>query len=223
MIHVEMPDPPPQYVARVRTPGEAFLAVNPHPTGKEWSGRQYWSAIHGTLYSNMNGICSYCATFTPRRRGLESVDHTSIDHFVPKARAPSLAYEWSNFRLCRARLNHRKGQHEDVIDPYVVADGWFRLSFTTFLLYPDPNLSGDEKQKINDTIARLELNQDDKLVQERLRAVYAYADGKLPRRRLRRFYPFIASEMAAQNFDGVHLPKFRDLLTNRKIRASLGL
>lgn len=223
MIHVDMPPPPPHYHAKVRVPGDAFLATTPHPTGKQWNGRDYWSGIHGTLYSNLNGVCSYCATFTPRRRGSKSVDHTSIDHFVPKAKEPSLAYEWSNFRLCRARLNNRKGEHEDVIDPYALADGWFRLNFTTFLLYPAPNLSEDQKQKVNDTITRLELNKDDRLVQERLRAVYAYADGRLSRRRLSRFYPFIASEMAAQDFDAVHLPKFRRLLANPKIRSSFGL
>lgn len=223
MIHVDMPTPPPHYHAKVRLPGDAFLATTPHPTGKEWNGRQYWSEIHGTLYSNLNGVCSYCATFTPRRRGSGSVDHTSIDHFVPKAKEPSLAYEWSNFRLCRARLNNRKGEHEDVIDPYTLANGWFRLSFTTFLLYPDPHLPAGEKQKVNETIMRLGLNQDDKLVQERLRAVYAYADGKLSHGRLRRFYPFIASEMVAQDFDAAHLPKFRHLLTNPEVRNRLGL
>lgn len=223
MIPVAMPAPAPQYHAKVQVPGQAFLAATPHPAGKEWHGKNYWSAIHGTLYSNMKGICSYCATFTPRRPGATSIDHTSIDHFVPKAKEPSLAYEWSNFRLCRARLNHRKGEHEDVLDPYVLGDGWFRLDFTTFLLYPDPNLSEDEKQRVKNTIIRLELNKDDRLVQERLRAVCAYADGQLTPRRLWQFYPFIASEIAAQDFDVVHLPRFRRLLANPKIRSSFGL
>lgn len=223
MIHVDMPSPPPHYYMNVRTPGEMFLATNPHPTGKEWNGRQYWSKIHGALYSSLNGICSYCATYTPRRYSAASVDHTSIDHFVLKAKNPSLAYEWENFRLCRSKLNNRKGEHDDVLDPYALANGWFRLSFTTFLLYPEPSLPESEQQKVTDTIARLELNQDDKLVQERLRAVYAYADGKLPLGRLKQFYPFIAIEMAAQNFDVTHLPKYRRLLANPRIRSSLGL
>lgn len=110
-----------------------------------------------------------------------------------------------------------------MLDPYALANGWFRLSFTTLLLYPEPSLPEGEQQKVADTIARLELNQDDKLVQERLRAVYAYADGKLTLGRLERFYPFIAIEMAAQNFDATHLPKYRRLLANPKIRSSLGL
>ncbi|PMS25284.1 hypothetical protein C0Z19_10045 [Trinickia soli] len=142
---------------------------------------------------------------------------------MPKTKDPSLAYEWSNFRLCRAKLNHRKGEHDDVLDPYVLAEGWFRFNFTTFELYPDPDLSDDDKKKVNATIVRFELNEDDNLVQERLRAVYAYADGKLTREQLTRLYPLIASEMVAQDFDVKHLPRFRRLLENPRVRDGLGI
>lgn len=136
---------------------------------------------------------------------------------------PSLAYEWSNYRLCRAKLNNRKSDFEDIIDPCTIQNGWFRLNFATFELFPDPALSNEKKQKVQDSIVRLELNQDDSLVQERVMAVYAYADGKLPFQRLTQYYPFIASEMKAQNFDIAHLPGFQRLLLNPKVRSSLGL
>lgn len=223
MIHVDIPAPPPHYHTQVREPGNTFLLNNPHPSKTDWDRHRYWSKIHGALYSNLHGICSYCATYTPRRQDQRFIDHTSIDHFVPKGKIPALAYEWTNFRLARAKLNNRKGEHEDVIDPYALADGWFRLSFTTFLLYPDPNLPDNHKQNVTDTIERLELNLDDKLVQERTMAVYAYADGKLHREKLIRFYPFIASEMTSQDFDTVHLPKFRRILRNPIIRSRFGL
>lgn len=222
MIRVAMPPEPAHHDAQVRVPGRAFLTDVPHPSTKQWNRNRYWSLVHDALYDGLGGICSYCATYTPRRRS-PGVDHTSIDHFVPKGRVPELAYEWSNFRLSRSKLNTLKGNFEDVIDPYVVVDGWFRLSFSSFKLYPEPSLTQDEKLRIERTIARLELNQDDKLVEQRSRAVYMYADGQLTFAYLQRYYPLIAHEMLAQDFDVHHLPKFKQLLANPRIRNSLGL
>lgn len=221
MIRVVLPPPPPHFQASVRVPGQTFIAASPHPTGEEWQRHAYWRKVHSYLYTSLRGICSYCATFTPRRSGSTSVDHTSIDHFVPKSRSPGLAYEWANYRLCRARLNHRKDNNEDVLDPCAIQNGWFRLSFTTFSISPDPGLPGDQQKQVHDSIARLKLNDDDAYVNERARAIYSYADGKLSLVHLARFYPFIAAEIAFQDFDVMHLPSYRSILQNPRLRAAL--
>jgi len=221
MIRVQAPPPPPFYEARVRARGEAFLKANPFPTRDDWQRHRYWSRIHPYLHKRLRGICSYCASFTPHRRAPASVDHTSIDHFVPKSRNRNLAYEWTNLRLCRTRLNHRKADFEDVLDPYTVQDGWFRLSFTTFVLFPDPTLPEDRQQQVRDTISRLELNDDDTYVNERALAVYSYADDRLSLTELGRFYPFIAAEMVSQDFDVAYLPQFKVHLASPRLRGAL--
>lgn len=222
MIRVQLPAAPVDYEAKVRNPGHAFLAANPHPTGDAWKAHRYWNRTHGYLYAQLRGICVYCSAYTPRRPSAKSVDHTSIDHYVPKSRGNHLqAYEWTNFRLCRARLNNRKADFEDVLDPCTIQGGWFQLNFTTFALLPDPALAAGLQQQVLDSIDRLRLNDDDAYVNERARAVYGYADKKLPFAELSRRYPFIACEMVAQDFDLAHLPRFRAALANPRIRAVL--
>ncbi len=222
MIQVTLPQPPVNYETAVRAPGIAFLTGNPHPTRDDWDNHSYWRAIHGYLHGELRGICAYCASYTPRRARAVSVDHSSIDHFVPKSHPPhAQAYEWTNFRLARSRLNHRKANFRDVLDPCAISNGWFRLSFVTFSLSPDSTLSGSQQQQVRDTIVRLGLNTDDGYVTERARAVFRYADGKLPFAELTRLYPFVATEITAQNFDVTHLPRFKMRLANPQFRAVL--
>lgn len=221
MIRVQVPLPPPTYETQVRVPGQAFLTANPAPTRTDWQRHRYWRHIHSDLYEQVHGICSYCASFTPRRRSPASVDHTSIDHFVPKSRNSALAYEWANFRLCRARLNNRKADFDDVLDPYMIQDGWFRLSFMTFALSPNPTLPEERQREVRNSIARLELNSDDSYVNERARVIYSYADSKLSFAELTKRYPFIAAELASQDFDLVYLPHFKLVLANPRSRGAL--
>lgn len=222
MIRTQLPTAPAHYEAQVRIPGHAFLAINLHPTGDDWRKHNYWSRIHGYLYTQLRGICMYCSDYTPRRPSAKSLNHTSVDHYVPKSLNNHLqAYEWTNFRLCRARLNNRKSDFEDVLDPCAIQDRWFQLNFTTFALFPNPAIPTDLQQKVRDTIARLGLNDDDAYVNERARAVYGYADKKISFEELSRRYPFVAAEMVAQDFDSVHLTNFEAALATPRIRAVL--
>lgn len=221
MIRVSLPPPPDNYESQVRAPGQTFLSINPHPTRSDWQQHRYWSAIHNYLYGRLNGICAYCSTFTPQRHEPASLNHTSIDHFVPKSVNHALAYEWTNFRLCRERLNNRKSSFQDVLDPCAIQNGWFRLNFTTFALSPDPGLPANRQQQVRDTLGRLQLNLDDAYVNERAQAVYRYADNQLNFATLARYYPFIAIEMLAQKFDEMHLPRFQVELAKPRIRAVL--
>jgi hypothetical protein len=214
MIPVSLPSPPAHYQSRVREPGLLFLAATPNPTSDEWGQHRYWQRIHGYLYNRHKGICVYCASWTPhpRRRG---VDHTSIDHFVPKSKDPALAYEWSNFRMVRAKLNNRKDSFEDVLDPCTLQPGWFRLNFTTFLLEADAALPARERMQVAATIQRLLLNGDPAYVNERARVVYRYAAGNMSFFDVEKFYPFIASEMLSTNFDLVFKPSIVAVLAKR--------
>lgn len=214
MIPVHLPAPPAHYQTAVRQPGLRFLAATPNPTSKQWSNHRYWQNIHGDLYTWHNGVCVYCASWTPRPRG-RAVDHTSIDHFVPKSKNRAFAYEWSNFRLVRSKLNHRKDNFQDVLDPCTLQFGWFRLNFTTFYLEPDIGLSAQDRTQVTATIRRLLLNGDTSYVYERARVIYRYAAGRMTFADVQRLYPFIASEMQAKDFDTVLRPCFVAALAKR--------
>jgi hypothetical protein len=168
VIQVTQYTPPSHYANQVREKGRRFLARVPNPTSSQFKKHAYWRDIHDDLYKLYNGICSYCASWTPRTPDAGN-NHTSVDHFIPKATLPSHAYEWSNYRLCRARLNSFKSNSLVVVDPFFIGPNWFVIDFTSFLLKPNPSAAVNltAKLRIQKTIDCLHLNDND-YVQERL-------------------------------------------------------
>ncbi len=212
MIRVMLPQPPAEYESRVKARGEAFLRRCPSPSQAEWRKHRYWQQVHTYLYNELQGICSYSASWTPRKNPPADTDQTSIDHYVPKAVDASQAYEWNNFRLCRSRLNQRKGKHRDVLDPCATGDDWFIINFTTFRIEPDPGCPPGRKAKVLATICRLELNQDRDYVYERIRVIRYYVQGHMALGDLVRKYPFIAQQMTKQDFDTRYKPRIAAFL-----------
>ena len=106
-------------------------------------------------------------------------------------------------------MNNRKGNHNDVLDPFTLPDRWFTLDFTSFLVFPYSALSGSKRNRVQETINRLELNTDNDYVQERVNVVQEYCIGKWTLATLDDFWPFIAREMIAQDFDTLFLPSMR--------------
>ena len=215
MIRVTLPSAPAHYRTSVRIPGEAFLKHNPSPSNKDWSNHAYWRKIHHDLYKGHRGICVYCSSWTPRaKHSPRGLDHTSVDHFVPKSLAPKKAYEWSNFRLCRTRLNHKKDNYLDVLDPCTVTDGWFIIDFTTFQIRPAPGLPQAVESSVISTIDRLQLNVDNDYVDERIAVIREYALDRLSLPQLQSKYPFIAQQIQTQNFDMQFKVRFRAFFRN---------
>ncbi len=184
------------------------MARQPHPTASEFRKHAYWTEIHDDLYRDYKGICAYCASWTPRSPG-GRLDHTSVDHFLPKSLNPLLAYEWDNFRLCRARLNANKGDQLSVIDPLYVINGWFTLDFTTFLIAPNDSSPAYIQYHVNESITTLGLNADD-YVNERIGVIKEYCLGSTSLSDLKSFYPFIATEIVRVDFDRTLKPEMRD-------------
>lgn len=209
MIRVMLPPEPPHYHKRVKNPGEAFLSTNPNPSGTEWDRHRYWREIHDDLYQWHGGICVYCASWTPRRQSPGNIHHTSVDHFIPKSEDPNSAYEWTNFRLCRARLNNKKDNHLDVMDPRAIRNGWFSLDFFTFRVEPATGLPSFAIAAVRTTITRLELNDDQDYVEERIAVIQAYSLDLLPFSQVQARYPFIAQQMQYQEFDTRFKPRWR--------------
>jgi uncharacterized protein (TIGR02646 family) len=199
VIRIQKYPPPAHYFTRVHKPGNAYLLRNPQPTSSELSRHSYWRAIHDDLYRLYNGICAYCSSWTPRTPS-GSVDRTSVDHFIPKSSDPILAYDWENFRLCRARINNNKGDSHIVIDPFHVQDGWFQIDFTTFLIISKENVPQYLQSRITGTIDVLGLN-DSEYVEERLEVIKQYCQQAVTLAELQRLYPFIAFEIIRTDFD----------------------
>ena len=200
---IQAPEPN-NFEKRVRVPGRAFLLKTPFPAGAQWKGREYWRNAIPDLRHAYSNICAYCSSYTVDS---EQPKHNSVDHFIPKSVKPSLAYEWQNYRLCRARLNNRKDNHQDVLDPFKLTTETFLMDFRTFLLKPNPALSQSRRDLVKLTIKRLALNDDNDYVRERIGAIREYCLGQVTLAQLSTKYPFIAYEMKRQDFDRTFLPQ----------------
>ena len=210
MIPVAPAVEPADFDMRVRQPGAAFLRTTPHPNASAWGSHDYWRKTIGDLLVAYHKMCAYSGSWTKANvSGMSTLQDSSVDHFIPKSSAPSEAYEWANFRLSRARLNNRKANHNDVLDPFTLPDRWFTLDFQSFLVFPNSALSGSKRKRVQETIDRLELNADNDYVQERVNVVQEYCLGQWTLATLDEFWPFIAREMKAQDFDTVFLPSMQ--------------
>jgi hypothetical protein len=186
-------EPKPEYSTfdlTVRKPGLAFLASTPHPNNKEWNKNSYWSRAKSELRAAYAGICAYTCRYL--------VAGGSLDHFIPRLKAPMLAYEWSNFRYCRQNVNSRKGSKEGVLDPFSIEDGWFVLDISSGLISANPELKSADRQKIKVSIDILGLNNVDEYVQERTDAALDFARGRVDFSSLTEQFPYVASEIERQ-------------------------
>lgn len=193
MIPVRPEPEYPEFDSEVRRPGRAFLKNNPHPSNRDFRSHAYWRKAAGHLKAAYSSLCAYTS--------LHLVDVSSVDHFRPKTKYPNLAYEWSNYRLARQKINQRKGDAEDVIDPFQVKSGWFVLDLPSCLIRPGDGLNQRARDRVNATIATLKLNADDHLVQERCDWLTELAQGEVTLNFLNRRYPFLAVEVRRQGVE----------------------
>lgn len=183
----------PEFDARVRQPGLTFLKGNRNPSDKDFKKHNYWSRAAKNLHKVYRGCCAYTT--------LRLLDTGSVDHFRPKTKYPYLAYEWDNYRLARQKINARKGNREEIVDPFTVQIGWFVLDLPSCLILPGNGLKQDLRKKVNSTINILGLNDDDRLVQERCDLLVNLADGDITMNFLDQRYPFLSTEVKRQGVE----------------------
>ncbi|NMH26543.1 HNH endonuclease family protein [Flavobacterium silvaticum] len=200
MIQIVQHNEPANFDTDVRIPGTNFLAIVPHPSKKQFQPHKYWNRIHNDLYVLYDGICAYCASWTPRRATPSDPNYTSVDHYIPKSKNPGLAYDWLNYRLCRARMNANKADSLEVLDPFFIQNGWFVIDFTSFLILPNSSIEPWKASRIEKSIEILGLNDND-FVDQRLDIIYSYSQETISFADLSSTYPFIAMEMKRQDFD----------------------
>ena len=197
MIHVVPQPEPASFDRNVRQKGLAWLqkkgiALNqPLPPGVNI--HSYWGKeCLDELYSTYGGHCAYLAVFIER-----VVGSPTVDHFIPKSQRVDLAYEWANYRLACSRMNSRKGNYSDVLDPFEIETGWVHLELITGHIYPSEELPPLRKEAVQATINRLRL--DDCMSRDlRTQHYDEYLKEGRNANRLKRLSPFVWSEAQRQ-------------------------
>lgn len=190
-----MQDEPANFEAKVRIPGNNFLASNPNPNGKQFKPNSFWKTAKKELHAAYKGVCAYTCMYI-------MLPDSSVDHFLPKSSHPGLAYEWKNYRLSAPRVNLYKGDSIELIDPVGMTDKLFNLDFPSCLVIPAQGLGDALRARVDRTIEKLKLNLDDTFVQERCDMMVEYARGDVTLEFLSRRYPFLALEVKRQGLEG---------------------
>ena len=187
MIHVLARPAPAGFAVKVGVPGAAYLANNPTSKPKEkWEA--HWREALPDLAGTYKHICAYYCC-----RVEEVTGAGSVDHYLPKSKHRALAYTWSNFRFACSRMNARKHNGNNVLDPFVVPDGWFELDFATMAVRAAnlPNVL--DVARVQATIDKLKLN-DATSLRERLSRWRLYNGVRADADILIEYAPFIALE-----------------------------
>ncbi|MCQ1764725.1 hypothetical protein NOJ28_04205 [Neorhizobium galegae] len=174
-----------------RTAGRRHATISAQPSAIP-SDRfpPYWRSAIPLLMTAYNEISGYtCFRIHP------VTGAASADHFVAKSTNWRKVYTWSNYRLCCARMNSRKNDFTDVLDPFDVLVDSFQLELLAFQVKPNPLLVDDDKLKVNDSIRRLGLNE---FCSQREEDAEAYWAGDLSLSVLKRESPFVAYELHRQ-------------------------
>ena len=208
MIRVTPASEPSTFNDRVRVPGLRAIAemigeIPLRAAGRRFkkvAGRRedipsssfpaYWTDALDDLMRAYRQICSYsCFRIHPVTGGV------SADHFAAKSRKWDKVYEWSNYRLACTRLNARKKDFGDVLDPFKIGKDWFQLELVGFQVIPNPKLNKATRDQVQQTIDRLRL---DDFRRSRERDAENYWAGEISLNVLTEESPFVAQELRRQ-------------------------
>lgn len=208
MIRVEQAPEPADFDKKVRQPGQRAIAEMtgtlglPKRTGRpraviassadEIPADKFpplWTEALSDLLEGYGRVCAYMSFYIERVTGA-----ASVDHMLPKSVDWRDIYEWRNYRLACSLMNSRKNDYRDVLDPFEIEDGWFRLELVAYQVIPAPDLPAEIHEKVQATIERLKLNHYEclKLREEYVEEFYR---GDISEDRLRRRAPFLAREI----------------------------
>ena len=204
MIRVQSQPEPRDFDRKVRQPGLMFLRRWPNPKWATLKKKNYWTRATDQLRVAYSGVCAYTAMYL--------MGDASVDHYYPKSKYPRLAYEWTNYRYTSPRINSRKGDSEEVVDPFLVGTGWFVLGLPDCLVRAGDALDDALRQRVDTTIDVLGLNADDRLVQERCDLLMELADGNVTMAFLDKRYPFLSAEVRRQGVE----EKLRQMFLRRR-------
>ena len=150
MIPVKRTLAPSDFNAKIGKVPKSFPL--PPVSEKFWLGKKHWRKVLSDLYHSYDRTCAFAAVRIERVTGFRSVEH-----FKPKGKYPALAYDWDNFRLVCGLMNGRKGDHEDVLDPFDIPENIFTLDLVSGDILVSPQCPEKIRKRAELTIARLRL------------------------------------------------------------------
>jgi uncharacterized protein (TIGR02646 family) len=193
------PQPEPtDFDLKVRQPGLRWIKKQgldpavPVPTGTEIPS--HWTKCLPDLRRLYNEVCAYTGLFVPKVTGAPTVEH-----FAPKSKRLSLAFEWTNYRFVCAKINSRKRDFEDVLDPFVLQVRTFELNLINGGIAPGNQLNVAQAKKARATIERLDLD-DAECREVRLEYIDEFTKKNISEDYLKRKAPFVWFEMKRQGW-----------------------
>ncbi|MEW6664336.1 MAG: hypothetical protein AB1512_03840 [Thermodesulfobacteriota bacterium] len=189
------PGPEPErFDARTRKRGLRWLAKHPKPAantpGKQWRPRDYWSEFRNELADAFRQLCAYGAMYEPVG---------TVDHFISCDTDETKAYEWSNYRFCSQWINSSKQTSDaGVLDPCDVKDGWFKIILPSLQLVLGDRIPANRRKLAEDTLTRLHLKHDERIIRQRRVWYELYQSGRLSLGGLRQIAPLIARAVEEQ-------------------------
>lgn len=185
MMRFQRPPEPDDFDAKVRQPGNAWLAGNIHLKKISFKNHTYWTKCINQLADGFNGFCAY-ACIQP----FSGV----VDHYLSKTKHPNQAYEWSNYRYASDKLNQYKSdlEQDQILDPFEVEDDWFEILLPSLQLVGTEAIPAHELERAKTTLDKLHLINGEWIIKTRARHYKQYNEGKLSIQGLEQENPLIA-------------------------------
>lgn len=187
MIRVERQPEPPECDAKVRKPGQRWLAENP---GSK-SFPPYWRQVTVDVEAAFQERCAYTAMcpMTP----------ATVDHFVSLDEDRTKAYEWENYRYAVGWINSSKSalRSEQILDPCEIGDDWFEVVLPGCELRVTEACPAELRERALFMLRRLSLNHGRKVLQYRKRW-YELALKGLPLAEIDALAPLVARAIRKQ-------------------------
>ena len=192
MIRVERAEEPPDFDAKVRKPGQAWLSRNDEKKGTPDSWRQARTDLRWAF----NDRCGYTAMW------LSSPG--TVDHFVSRDEDRRLAYEWSNLRYAAAWINSSKSalRADQVLDPFEIGDDWFEVILPSCQMIMTERCPSEFHERAKNMLGRLRLGHHEDIVSIRQEWYQMYSEGELTLEGLEKKAPLVARAVRKQKGEG---------------------
>ena len=181
---------PADFDVKCRQKGLDWLQKNPKGTRKPKRPKDYWGPFRTALADRFSNLCAYGAMHEPVG---------TVDHFQPVNADEALAYEWQNYRYASGWINSSKNRCAAVLDPFDVQPDWFEVLLPSLQLVARKELIPEALHPlVVETIKRLHLCDDERIVRQRRQWLKLYEQGHLDWAGLQELAPLIAKAVQAQ-------------------------
>ena len=193
MKHFAPPPEPSGFDAKVRQPGNEWLAQNMDENGQLLKGSRppsRWREFRKQLADGFDNLCAYSVMYEPVG---------TVDHYLSWQNYPHRAYDWDNYRYVSGWINSSKKMlDEQVLDPFRVSDDWFEILLPSLQLVLTDAVPQEELERARFTLGKLHLRDDERVIRQRRQWYQMYQDGRLSLGGLGDVAPLIARAVHKQ-------------------------